>query len=121
MKPYIFKCCVEYIDIMKEGGLGRILAYRVLRNAGPKRTDEFVRKLYGREVTTHKGRYHYRTRGLLDEIPHRKLIRGVLIIRPEDEEVLVEFLEKYEAEYYAREIVLTPEDKEILSQTPPTK
>ena len=106
---------------MREDGPGKILAYRVLQNAGPKRTDEFVRKLYGREVTTHKGRYHYRTRGLLDEIPHRKLIRGVLIVRPEDEGVVVEFFEKYGAEYYSRDIRLTAEDKGILAQTPPTK
>lgn len=106
---------------MGEDGLGKILAYRVLKNAGPRRTDEFVRKLYGREVTTHKGRYHYRTKGLLDGIPHRKLIRGVLILRPEDEGAVVKFLQKYKAEYYSRDIRLTAEDKEILAQTPPTK
>jgi hypothetical protein len=106
---------------MVEDCLGKILAYRVLQNAGPKRTDEFVRKLYGREVSTHKGRYHYRTRGLLDEIPHRKLIRGVLIVRPEDEGVLIKFLEEYGAEYYSRDIRLTTEDSQILAKTPPTK
>jgi len=105
---------------MVKDGLGKILAYRVLQNAGPRKTDEFVRKLYGREVTTHKGRYRYRTKGLLDEIPHRKLIRGVLIVRPEDGEVLIKFLEEYGAEYYSRDIRLTAEDKEILAQ-PPTK
>ncbi len=105
----------------EEASLGKILAYRVLRNAGPKRTDEFVRKLYGREVATHKGRYHYRTRGLLDEIPHRRLIRGVIILPVEDEDRLVEFLERYDAEYYARDVILTPEDLKILSQKTPPK
>lgn len=105
----------------EEAVLGKILAYRVLRNAGPRRTDEFVRKLYGREVATHKGRYHYRTRGLLDEIPHRRLIRGVIILRSEDEDSLIEFLERYEAEYYARDVILTPEDLQILDQKIPSK
>lgn len=94
--------------------VGKIVAYRVMRNVGHKKTNEFVRKLYGRETTTHEGKYHYRTRGLLDEIPHRKLIRGVLIIRPEDEDRLVQFLEQYDAEYYTRDIILTHEDQEAL-------
>jgi hypothetical protein len=112
---YINKCCADILGTV----IGKILAYRVLQNAGLKKTDEFVRKLCGRETTTHKGRYHYRTRGLLDEIPHRRLIRGVVIIRPEDEERLVEFLERYGAEYFTRDVILTPEDREILGRKPP--
>ena len=99
--------------------VGKIVAYRVMKNAGHKKTNEFVRKLYGRETTTHGGRYHYRTKGLLDDIPHRRLIRGVLIIRPEDEGRLLQFLEQYEAEYYTRDIMLTHEDQEALK--PQTK
>jgi len=99
--------------------VGKIVAYRVMRNVGHKKTNEFVRKLFGRETTTHEGKYHYKTRGLLDEIPHRKLIRGVLIIRPEDEGRLVQFLEQYDAEYYTRDIILTREDQKALE--PQTK
>jgi hypothetical protein len=94
--------------------VGKIVAYRVMKNAGHKKTNEFVRKFFGRETTTHEGKYHYKTRGLLDEIPHRKLIRGVLIIRPEDEGRLVQFLEQYDAEYYTRDIILTREDQKAL-------
>ena len=104
----------ESIDLV-----GKIVVYRVMKYAGHKKTNEFIRKLYGRETTTHEGKYHYRTRGLLDDIPHRRLIRGVLIIRPEDEGKLVQFLEQYDAEYYTRDIILTHEDQEALE--PKTK
>jgi len=51
---------------------------------------------------------------LLDDIPHRKLLRGVIIIGPNDLEKVLDFLESYDATVHFREIKLIKEDKEGL-------
>jgi len=96
--------------------MGKIIGCRVLRRAGQRKNNQFVSKLYGQGQLPHGGRYHYRIRGLLDQRPYVMLIRRVLIIRPEDEEKLVKFLHRYEAEYNCRDIVLMPQDREALTQ-----
>jgi len=72
--------------------------------------------MVGRQLPT-AGGITYRIKGLLDEIPHRRLIRGVFDHTPEDEENLVKFLHRYEAEYHCRDIVLTPQDQRALAKT----
>jgi hypothetical protein len=47
-------------------------------------------------------------------IPHRKLIRGVLIIPSEYSDEVVDFLHMYNAEVYIRNVVLTSDDIRIL-------
>ena len=59
------------------------------------------------------GKYRYTRKGLLDEIPHVQLIRGVFIIRDEDYERLCTVLEEY-AVVHARRGVLTEEDQRQL-------
>ena len=61
-----------------------------------------------------RGKYRYRRKGLLDHIPHRKLIRGVLIIPSEHSDEVMAFLDIYTAEVYVRDVVLTSDDIRIL-------
>lgn len=56
----------------------------------------------------------YRRKGLLDAIPHRGLIRGVVIERTEDAGRVVDLLGELGAEVHARTVTLTGEDREIL-------
>jgi hypothetical protein len=56
----------------------------------------------------------YRRRGLLDEIPHRKLIRGVIVVSTKDANEVIKFLQKFNAELHVRDVVLTPEDRKVL-------
>jgi len=98
--------------------IGKIVVFKVFPKAGKHRTDLFVKKFYGQEGTTGHGKYHFRRGGLLDGIPHRRLIRGVIIIRREDEEKVVGFLKQYDAEYFCREIVLAPDDETALRPKP---
>lgn len=53
-------------------------------------------------------------RGSFDEIPHRRLIRGVVIVRTEDAGRVVELLRELGAEVHARTVTLTGDDREIL-------
>ena len=73
-----------------------------------------VKKLYGQKTSSHKGKYHYRRKGLLDEIPAHRLIRGVIIVREEDSEQVISFLEGYDTEVNIRRVELTPEDLKLL-------
>ena len=76
-----------------------------------------MQKFYGQDSTSWKGTYSYHRHGFLENIPHRKLLRGVIILRNEDTEMVIEFLKKYNLKMYVREIKLTPDDEEVLAKT----
>lgn len=75
---------------------------------------KFCQRFYGQDTSAGKGKYRYHRHGLLDDIPHRKLLRGVIIIRSSDLEKVLKFLESYDATVYFREIKLIKEDIENL-------
>ncbi len=56
----------------------------------------------------------YRRKGLLDEIPHVRLIRGVVIVRTEDAQAVVDFLKTLRAEAHVRTVRLTEDDRRTL-------
>src|SRR3990170_2520521 len=62
---------------------GVLVAFRLARY-DKNRASELVKRLYGQATSSHGGWYRYRRRGLLDDVPHRRLIRGVLTPRVED-------------------------------------
>lgn len=76
---------------------------------------KFCQRFYGQDTSSGKGKYRYRRHGLLDDIVHRKLLRGVIIVRTEDLEKVLDFLEKYDAIVHSREIILSEKDVEILN------
>jgi len=93
---------------------GFIVLYRVLTRAGKANTDRLLRALHGYEDRSNFGRYVYRRPGFLDRFPHVRLIRGALIVRKEDGEDLVKFLEGFGAEVHVREVFLNAEDVDAL-------
>jgi hypothetical protein len=93
--------------------LGKIAVFRLYKT-NLRLMDQFCKKFYGQETTSHKGKYRYRRMGLLDQIPHRKLIRGVIIIPLEYEKEVVDFLGNFNAECWVRKVELTSEDVEAL-------
>ncbi len=50
----------------------------------------------------------------LDEIPHVRLIRGVILLRTEDARKLAARLEQLQVEVHARTVVLTPDNVRAL-------
>jgi len=92
---------------------GFIVLYRVHKGTDRAAMTRFLRELRGYEDRSHYGEYVYRRAGLLDRFPHVKLIRGALIVRREDAEDLVKFLERY-AEVHVREVFLNEEDERAL-------
>jgi hypothetical protein len=96
---------------------GSILIFRVYANTDQKTANRFTQKLYGQNTTLHHGKYAYHKRGLLEEIAHIRLIRGVIIVRREDAAKVEAFLKEYNAEYYIRTIELEPSDQKKLGLT----
>ena len=88
---------------------GILLAFR-LRKSDPNLASMFVKKLYGQPTSSHGGKYRYRRKGLLDDIPHRKLIRGVIVVREEDAQKVVSFLKDFDTEFHRRVVELTLQD-----------
>ncbi len=95
---------------------GNILIYRLPKNTEQRLVNQFCKKLYGQETSSHAGTYHYRRKGLLDSTPHRKLTRGVIIVEEKNTTTILKFLKEYNAEIHVREVALTPDDKKALKK-----
>lgn len=77
--------------------------------------NKFPQKLYGQAVSSWGGKYRYRKVGFLETIPHRKLYRGVILVRDEDIDSLLDFLKEWDIIVEVREIIPLEEDIEALS------
>ena len=77
---------------------------------------KFVKRFYGQDTSARSGRYRYRRKGLLDAIPHRKLLRGVIIIRKSDLETVMKTLIEWNASVDQRKIEPTEEDLRVLQE-----
>jgi hypothetical protein len=78
--------------------------------------DKLCRKLLGRTVKTHKGKYTHRVKGLLDTVPHIYIGRGALIINKTDEKKLSNFFKDHGVkEVFIRDVILIKEDIDKLN------
>ena len=75
-----------------------------------------MQKFYGQDSTSWNGKYRYHRHGLMEDIQHRKLLRGVIIPSKDDRDKVLDFLGSYSLTCHVREVKLTPEDEERLSQ-----
>ncbi len=89
---------------------GILIAFTLTTGKNRTKSSAFVKAFYGQETSSHHGKYKYHRNGILDEIPHNKLIRGVIIVKSEDASQVIDFLKKQSAIYYTRIIELTEED-----------
>jgi hypothetical protein len=94
--------------------MGKLIAFRVFRNTDAATTNRFCQKFYGQDTSSHGGKYRHHKKGLLEEIPHVKLIRSVIIVSTRDAKETIKFLREFNAEVHVRDVILTPEDRKIL-------
>jgi len=92
---------------------GVFIAFRVTRY-GKDLASELVERRVGQTASSHGGRHAYRRKELPDEIPHRRLIRGAVILRAEDGRRVVGLREKMRAKVYARTVEPMRQDKKAL-------
>jgi len=88
----------------------------------PERThhntvNKFMQKFYGQDSTSGKGKYRYHRHGFLEDVPHRKLLRGVIILRSGDVTKVLDFLGQYSLTLHVREVGLTKDDESVLGET----
>ena len=95
---------------------GRLVAFKIYKNTNHATTNCFVQKFYGQDVTSHGGKYRSHKHGLLEDILHIKLQRGVIILLEKDLEVVLAFLNEYKAEIQVRDVVLTHKDEKTLTK-----
>jgi len=93
---------------------GSIIIFRLPPRKKNVELSKFCQRFYGQETSSAKGKYHYHRHGLLDDIPFRKLLRGVIIIDTENLQKIIDFLDDYEAVTHTRQIKLTEEDIKAL-------
>jgi hypothetical protein len=80
---------------------------------------KFCQRFYGQYVSSWGGKYRYWRHGLLDTIPFRKLGRGVIILRKEDLDPVLHFLQEWNATVEVRIIVPVKEDLATLRDNTP--
>jgi hypothetical protein len=98
---------------------GNIVVFRFKKKTEQKSINQFCKKFYGQNTSSHGGKYQYRRQGLLDNIPHIKLIGGVIIVTKDSTEKVIGFLKEYNAEFYIREVILLHEDELVLGKFRP--
>ncbi|MCL5785780.1 MAG: hypothetical protein M1151_03800 [Candidatus Thermoplasmatota archaeon] len=93
---------------------GVAVIFRLPENTDLNTMNKFTRGLYGQDSTSWKGRYKHHRHGILEDIPHRKFLRGVLFLNKNDAERVVEYLREFSADFYIGSLELTPDDEKIL-------
>lgn len=88
-----------------------IVMFSLRKDMKPGEKVKFCQSFYGRDTSTWKGKYSYHIEGILDQIPHRKLARGVIIIRTSDLGRIKEHLKGSTDQMHVRSIV--PERENI--------
>ena len=94
---------------------GKIIVFRVLAKTNKLVMNKFCRQFYGYLDRSHNYRYQYQRKGFIENFPHIKVLRGVIVVKIEDAKEIVSFLDSYNAEIFEREIILVPEDLDKLS------
>ncbi len=96
-----------------------ILVFRLPPKVPNVRASQFCQRLYGQSVSSWGGKYRYRRRGALDAIPHRKLLRGVVVLRRSEAGPVLSVLEEFRAVVEVRAIRPTREDLTALRKAAP--
>ena len=95
--------------------IGTIILYRIKAKTTKSNTEKFCREFYGYTDKSNYGKYTYYRKGLLDVVPHIKLIRGAIIVQKNDQKKVITFLRQFNAEIHKRDMILTEKDKKQLT------
>ena len=96
-----------------------LLVFRLPPKVPNVRASQFCQRLYGQSVSSWGGKYRYRRTGVLDGIPHRKLLRGVVLLRRSDVGPVLSVLEEFHAQVEVRVVEPTREDLTALRRAAP--
>lgn len=100
---------------------GSIIVYRLPAGASESDRVTFRHRLIGATTTSWGGKYRHHREGLLETIPHRAILPGVIMVGPDDVARVEEFLEEWRAALLVREVVLASEDLPYFKRRGPTR
>lgn len=92
--------------------IGKLIVFKVSTKNPKSIIDKFCRQFNGYVDRSNNNQYQYHRKGFIENFPHIKLTRGVIIVRDCDSDVIVSFLESYNAEIFVRDIILEDNDLE---------
>ncbi|MHB1916978.1 MAG: hypothetical protein ACYCPN_07205 [Thermoplasmata archaeon] len=87
-----------------------------MRNPGRTRRNQLIQKLYGQVTYTNGHRYH--RRGLLEDLHHIRIGRGVVLVREEEGPQVVRLLRAWAKEVDWWPVPLRPKDRRRLALPP---
>jgi hypothetical protein len=64
------------------------------------------RALFGYIDNSNKNSYHYRRKGVIEDIPHLKISKGVIIVRDQDKEKISSILKEYKVNYLILNVMI---------------
>ena len=94
---------------------GILISYKVNRLPQPERC-RIYRKLYGWKDKSQHSKYTYNRKGILSNLPYIPVNRSVLIVKKEDADRVISFLNENDAEVFVRNIILNNLDIKELSK-----
>ena len=94
---------------------GTLISYKLNKLPPPKRC-KIYRALNGWKDKSQYSKYSYNRKGFLSDIPHIFVNRCVLIVRKDDVDEIISFLNENNAEVFTRDVILTESDIEKLSK-----
>ncbi len=97
---------------------GWIVAFQLPARLSAADRVRFNHALWGRTTSSWGGRYRYRVPGLMQGVPHRRLIRGVFLVGTQDRDRVAGFLREWGADFHVRRVRLEREDLGPLGRSP---
>ncbi len=90
--------------------IGTIIVYK-LTTLNLIERDNLCRELLGRTVKTHHGKYTHHIKGILDDVPHIRIGRGIFVISKKKKQKLSHLFRKDKVKnVFIRDIILTKTD-----------
>ncbi len=93
---------------------GTLISYSHSKDTAHKEKEVFRRKFSGYNDKSNNGKYKYKRGGLLNQIPHIKVRRSLIIINDKDKMKVIKVLKQFNIEYFTRKILLNKQDSKIL-------
>lgn len=97
---------------------GWIIVHRLPRGASDAERVAFRQRFLGATTTSHGGKYKSHREGLLERIPHRRIMPGVVLVGREAREEVEGFLREQGVDHWTWEVVLREDDLRYLTSPP---
>lgn len=94
-----------------------MVAFQLPAGMPATRRVRFQQKFWGRTTKTHGGKYQHHEAGLMERVAHRRLVKGVFLLRLADLEPVTEFLREWKAIHHVRRVQLHLGDEDALDRS----